>query len=121
VNGAVLGRARIEADRWTFELGPVHIPPGAAEAALAAAAMPEPAVVTASPSGRSGSRRRSKRVARGTGTARSSGPLTAHDRLVRAMAAALGEADPDGRLVERMADPEAVGRAAARAILSSVR
>jgi len=129
VDGARLGQARIEADRWTFDLGPVSIPETAVSAAAAALADGPVSIFTLPPArkarssrggearSRSGSRRKSKRVGRG---AKISRPM-AHDRLLQAMAAALAEADPDGRLVDRMVDPEAVGRAAARALLRSAR
>ena len=130
VEGARLGQARIEADRWTFDLGPVSIPAIAASAAEAALADGPVSIFTLPPArkarsgrasdagGRSGSRRKSKRVARGS--VKVTRPM-AHDRLLQAMAVALAEADPDGRLVDRMVDPEAVGRAAARALLRSTR
>jgi hypothetical protein len=130
VEGATLGQARIEADRWTFDLGPVSIPAAAASTASAALAAGPVSIFalparkkrrparTSDAGGRSGPRRKSKRVARGP--AKVTRPM-AHDRLLQAMAAVLAEADPDGRLVDRMVDPEAVGRAAARALLRSTR
>jgi hypothetical protein len=126
VAGATLGQVRVEADRWAFELGEVRIPAAAVTAALAA---PPPAAFAAPPEvlerekvlpsrGRSASRRRPKRVAR---TSPGAARPTAHDRLLQAIGAVLAEGDPDGRLVARMADPEGVGRAAARALLRSAR
>jgi hypothetical protein len=126
VDGATLGRVRVEADRWAFELGDVRIPAAAAKAALAdpppPAFAPPPEVLEREPvstsRGRSGSRRRPKRIAR---TSPKATRPTAHDRLLQAIGAVLAESDPDGRLVSRMADPEAIGRAAARALLRSAR